>query len=37
MKTGQKEIGKSGIFSDFFMTRKRVKNYSKEWPNLTEK
>jgi uncharacterized protein YneF (UPF0154 family) len=36
MKRGQKNR-RAGIFSDFFMTRKGVKKYSKEWPYLTKK
>jgi hypothetical protein len=36
MKRGQKNK-ETGIFSDFFMTRKGVKNYSKERPHLTKK
>jgi uncharacterized protein YneF (UPF0154 family) len=36
MKRGQKNR-KAGIFSDFFMTRKGIKRYSKERPHLTKK
>jgi hypothetical protein len=36
MKRGQKNR-KTGIFSDFFMTRKEIKNYSNEQPHLTKK
>jgi hypothetical protein len=31
------KIRKTWIFSGFFMTRKEVKSYSKEWPHLTKK
>jgi hypothetical protein len=36
MKRGQKNR-KTGIFSDFLMTRERVKGYTKERPHLTKK
>jgi hypothetical protein len=36
MKRGQKN-SKTGIFSDFFMARKEIKNYSMERTHLTKK